>query len=190
MTIDPEVLSLVAGWSTLAAIGALILAGITIALFFGGAGDVLGPINDVFSALTLILLVPAVLAVQALAGDGSGAWLLIATVVGLVGIAVAAGGQLLLVAGVIELRTSFATGGIGVLLLGVWVVASAAVALGTDVLAVRTGWLAIGAIGLSVVTTLVAATGRRALITAVSVLLFVELVAWLASLAFDLLGIA
>lgn len=188
MTVDPETLSIIAGWSTLAAIGALILAGVTIALFFGGAGDVWGPVNDVFSALTLILLVPAVVAVQDLGGPESGAWLLAATVAGLVGIVVAAGGQLLLVAGVIELRTSFVTGGIGVLLLGVWVVASAAIALGTDVLSERTGWLAIGALGLSAVTTLVAATGRRALITAVSVVLLVELVAWLASLAFDLLS--
>ena len=61
-----------AGYAAAAATLSLLLAGVTIALFFGGAGQQYGPMNDVFTAVTLVLLILPVLAIRALVGDAAG----------------------------------------------------------------------------------------------------------------------
>lgn len=122
----------VAPAATHLAVITLVLSGIAIALFFGGVAYVFGPINDVLISATLVLLVPTALAVRRLAAGHAGTWLDIVTwlaIAGMVGVAV---GQLLLVVGVIDLQTSFVTGGIGFLPVLLWIGAVSYLALRSD----------------------------------------------------------
>lgn len=124
-------------WAT----ATLAVAAIAIGLFFGGAGYVFGPINDVTTAATLLLIVPGVIAVRTLARDRVGAWFSWLSVLTVAGLAIAAAGLLFLVAGVITLNDSFTIGGIGMLPFLAWLAAFAYVVLGRDVLTRRVGWL-------------------------------------------------
>ena len=54
MMLESGTLYRAAGLSAVLALIALVVAAVTIALFFGGAGQVFGPINDVFVAIMLI----------------------------------------------------------------------------------------------------------------------------------------
>ena len=86
---DPTLLR-AAGVSALVAILALIVSGITIALFFGCAGAFWGPVNDLATAVALLALVLPVMGVQRLARAEAGAWLDVVTLAALAGIVVAA----------------------------------------------------------------------------------------------------
>ena len=183
MMIESSVLYRAAGLSAVVALIALIVSAIAIALFFGGAGQVYGPINDVFVAVTLIALVLPILAVDRVAGAQAGLWLRIVTVAAITGAVLAAVGQLMLVAGVIDLQTSFVTGGLGIVPVLIWIVALVVLAVPVGVLPVWIGWLAAAAIALIVVGSVIAmaTTGPVAWVTWAAVV--VVLVAWLGSLA-------
>jgi hypothetical protein len=177
-----------AGLSALLAIVALIVSGITIALFFGGAGAFWGPVNDLATAVALLGLVLPVLAVQRLARSDAGPWLDIVTIAALAGILLAATGQVLLVAGRISLETSFVTGGLGILPVFAWLVAVAVLALGLGILPAQVGWLAIGVVALSAALALIAGITLGPLVWIGSVALIVCLVGWLGSLALTLMN--
>lgn len=130
-----------ASWSALAAIAALVLSAIALALFFGGAGDAWGPVNDVLVALTLLLLLLPLVAAWRLAPDDIGPWFGLLTLLAVVGALEAAVGQVLLVVGVIGLETSFVTGGVGVVPLVAWAVGFAYLVFTRDVVGVEVGWL-------------------------------------------------
>ena len=49
-----------ASMSSWAALVALVLSGIALALFFGGAGEFWGPVNDALIVITAIALLPVV----------------------------------------------------------------------------------------------------------------------------------
>jgi hypothetical protein len=121
----------------------------TIALFYGGAGAFWGPINDVATSVALLALVLPVIAVDRIAGPDVGPWLRVVSVAAIGGIALAATGQVLLVVGVIDLETSFVTGGIGILPVFAWLVAVAVLGLGAAILPAQVGWLATGVIAVS-----------------------------------------
>ena len=192
LALDTAALTRAAGWSTVIAIVALIVSGITIALFFGGAGAFWGPINDLATAVTLIALILPVLAIDRLAAPGAGIWLRVVTVAALAGLVLGAVGQVLLVLGVIDLQTSFVTGGVGITPFFAWLVALAIVAFGSAdgaPLPGSIGWLAVAVIGLSiliVVVGMVATDGPILWIT--GGVLLVALLAWLATLASTLLS--
>src|SRR5207253_5181620 len=122
------------------AIVALVLSGIALALFFGGAGEFWGPVNDALLVVTVIALVPAVLAVARAAGDVGG-WVGIVSGAAILGLVLIAVGQTLLIVGVLSLDGSYVTGGIGVIPVIAWIVAVAVLALGANVLPTSTGWL-------------------------------------------------
>jgi hypothetical protein len=172
-----------AAWSTLAAIGALIVSAVALALFFGGAGSFWGPVNDVFVALFLFLLLPAVVAVWRLSPDDIGPWFGILSLAAMAGIAVAAVGQLLLVAGVIELRTSFVTGAIGVVPILLWMAGLAILVFTRQVTGVEVGWALVASLALAMLVALSVLLLPDAATAALSVLMTVALVAWLVALA-------
>lgn len=141
-----------AGTLALLAAGALLLSGVALALFFGGAGAVFGPINDILVGLAMALLVPAILALSGPAAPPWFRYLGWATIGAVVILVV---GQVLLVAGVIPLPASFLTVSIGLFTFLAWVVVAAVLSLRGELLS--TGF---GRWGLSAATALVlAATG-------------------------------
>ena len=113
-----------AGPSALLAIPALILSAIFLALFFGGAGAVFGPLNDLFVAATTGLLILPALAFEQLraatATRTAQGWARIVTGAAVIGLAISTAGQLLLVFGIINLEASFLVGGIGIVPVVVW----------------------------------------------------------------------
>lgn len=132
-----------AGTSLLVAVGTLVASAIALALFFGGAGAIFGPINDVLLGLTMVLLVPAILSVRALAAGRVGAWFTGVSWLGLAGLAVVVAGQVLLVTGLIPLAASFVTLGVGFVAFLVWAGAVALLALRSGLVARSVGGWAI-----------------------------------------------
>jgi len=172
-----------AGVSSWVALVALVLSAIALALFFGGAGQFWGPVNDAFVVVTAIALVPAVVAVSRVVGDAAAPWtgpLTVATIAGLVLIAV---GQTLLIVGRLSLDGSYVTGGIGVLPFLAWIVFTAVLGLGRGILPASLGWFAVATIALIVVMSVVAAVTQGPLLWAAAIGLVVALSAWIAGLA-------
>ncbi len=120
MMIDSGTLYRAAGLSAVVSLVALLVAAVAIALFFAGAGQVFGPINDVFVSITMLSLILPILAIDRLAGAEIGPWLRIVSLAAIAGAVLAAAGQLLLVIGIIDLRSSFITGGIGIVPVLIW----------------------------------------------------------------------
>jgi hypothetical protein len=174
-TADLDRLASLSGW---VAMVALILSGIALALFFGGAGAFWGPINDALIVVTAIALIPVVLAVSQAAGDHGAPWVRIVSIAALAGLVLMAIGQTLLIVGRLSLDGSYVTGGIGVIPFIAWIVLLAVLALGLGVLPGRTGWLAVATlvsiVALSVVATITqgppAWVAGVALVTAMSAL--------------------
>jgi hypothetical protein len=169
----------VAGFSAAAAIPALFLAAVALALFFGGAGERWGPVNDVLVALTLLLLILPVVALPVVLDNPEG-WFVALSYVAVAGLVVAAIGQLLLVAGVIGLNTSFVTGGVGILPLLAWWAGVAYLALGAGMLPSHIGWWLVGTLGLGLLTFLATWAFGAGLVTA--------LIGWLVSISAFLLA--
>jgi hypothetical protein len=188
MAIDEQTLLRAAGLSALVAIAALVVSGITIALFFGGAGEFWGPVNDVAVAVALTALVLPVVAIDHVAQAQVGLWFRLVSVAAIAGIAVATIGQVLLVARVIPLEASFVTGGIGILPVFAWLLGVAIVALGSGLLPAQVGWLAVGVIALSAGLAAVASVAMGPAVVVVSVALIVVLAGWLGSLGTTLLS--
>jgi hypothetical protein len=187
MVIESATLLRAAGVSAFLAIGFLLVAGIAIALFFGGAGSFWGPINDLATAVALLALVLPVIAVDHLARERTGIWLEVVSVAAIAGIILAATGQILLVLGVIRLETSFVTGAVGILPVFAWLVAVAVLALGMGLLPVHIGWLAIGVIVLSAGLAFVAGVGMGPGVWVTSIALLAVLIGWMGSLGLALL---
>jgi hypothetical protein len=188
MAIDEQTLLRTAGQSALVAIVGLIVSGITIALFFGGAGEFWGPVNDIAVAVSLVALMLPVVAVNHMAKADAGPWIRIVSAAAIGGMALAAAGQVLLVARAIDLETSFVTGGVGILPVFVWLIGVAILALGQGILPAQVGWLAIGVIALSAGLTVIASVAMGPAVVVVSVALVAVLAGWLGSLGMTLLG--
>jgi hypothetical protein len=188
MTIDDGTLYRAAGISAAVAIVAFVISGVALALFFGGAGQVWGPVNDVFIAIWAIALLLPMLAVDRIAGPQTGIWLRIVTVAAIAGAILAAVGQLLLVVGVIDLQTSYVTGGIGIVPVLVWMVALVVLAGPMHRLPRTIGWLAGGAVVLVVVGLVITAvtTGPPSWVAWLAVA--VVFVLWMGSMATSFLG--
>lgn len=188
MMLDAQTLDRAAGYAASAAMVSLLLAGITIALFFGGAGGGFGPANDLFTAMTLLLLALPVIAIRAIVGDTAGPLFGVISLLALVGLVVGAVGQVLLVVGVIDLESSFVTGGLGILPVLVWAVALAIVSLRTEALPDLLGWATAAALLMAAVTTVVASALSGPVVLVVSGTLFLALEAWLGAMAWTLMG--
>ena len=188
MFLESGALYRAAGLSGVVALVALVVAAVTIALFFGGAGQVFGPINDVFVAIMVIALILPILAVDRLAAGQAGLWLRIVSVGAITGAVLIAVGQLLLVVGVIDLETSFVTGGLGIIPVLVWIVALIVLAVPLGILPSSVGLLAGAAIALIVVGSVVTVVTTGPIAWAAWIAVGVVLAVWLADLSARFMG--
>ena len=172
-----------AGPSTWVALAAFVLSAIALALFFGGAGQFWGPVNDAFIVVAVLALIPAVLTVDRLAGDAGAPWTRIVTVAAIAGIVVMATGQTLLIIGRLSLEGSYVTGGIGVIPFLAWIVLVAVLALSSGVVPRPVGWLAVASLGAIVACSVIAAVTRGPVLWVATIGLVVVMSAWLAALA-------
>jgi hypothetical protein len=172
-----------ASLSSWIALVALILSGIALALFFGGAGEFWGPVNDAFIVVTAIGLVLPVVAVSRLAGGHGAPWVAIGTIAAVTGLVLIAVGQTLLIVGRVSLDGSYVTGGVGIVPVLAWIVLVAILSLGSGVLPSTVGWLAVATLAAIVIVSIVAAVTRGPILGVVSVALLITVSAWLASLA-------
>ena len=172
-----------ASWSTVLSAIALVISGIALAIFFAGPGEPFGSINDAFISIALIALIPAVLAVDRLAGEHLAPIVRIVTIAAIAGIVLASVGQVLLILRVITLEDSYITGGLGILPVLAWFVLVAILALGASVMPPATGWLAVASIACIIALVVVAAMTMGPPLWATGVVLLVVLSAWLGSLA-------
>jgi hypothetical protein len=130
-----------AGYCLFASVGTLVVGGVAGALFFSGAGAVFGPINDLFTAATLVLIVPAVVAVRRLDAERVvGGWLSVVSLATIGGLLLAAVGFVLLVVGAIDLQTSFVTFGLGMLPFLAWIAGLAVLSLRDGIIRRSVGW--------------------------------------------------
>lgn len=177
-----------AGVSALLALPVLLLSGIFLALFFGGRGERFGGLNDFFSAIGLLLLAAPAAAVYLIARDATGEWLLIFTVAAIGGMALAAVGQFLLILRVIDLQTSFVTGGIGVVPVLAWVGVTVWLALSGHLLPEAVGWLGAATLASAALLTVAAVVRRDRAVWVLSAVLVAALGGWLITLGLALLG--
>jgi hypothetical protein len=141
----PGTLLRVAGYGALGAIATLVVAGVALGIFFSDteAFAIFGPINDVTTAVTLMLMVPAVAVLHRLVRGSGVAWFRYLSVLTIAGMAVAAAGLLLLVVRVIDLEGSFIVGGLGMLPFLAWVIVTAYLSLRGRLLSRTLGaWIA------------------------------------------------
>lgn len=172
-----------AGPSTWVAMVALVLSAIALALFFGGAGQFWGPVNDAFIVVAVVAMIPAVLAVDRLAGDHAAPWTRIVTVAAIAGIVLMAAGQTLLIVGRLSLDGSYVTGGIGVIPFLAWILLVAILSLAGGVLPRPVGWLAVASLGAIVAMSVIATFTRGPLLWVAAIALVAALSAWLVALA-------
>jgi len=172
-----------AGVSSWIALVAFVLSGIAIALFFGGAGQFWGPVNDALIVITTIALLPAVIAVARLAGERGAPWVAIVSVAAFAGLILIAVGQTLLIVGALTLEGSYVTGGIGVIPFIAWIVMVAVLALNAGVIPTTTGWLAVATLIVIVAFSAIAAVTQGPVLWVGGVALIVAISAWIAGLA-------
>ena len=172
-----------AGPSTWVALVAFIASAVALGLFFGGAGQFWGPVNDAFIVVFVLAMIPAVLAVDRLAGVHAAPWTRIVTVAAIAGIVLMAVGQTLLIVGRLSLEGSFVTGGIGVIPFIAWIVLVAVLALASGVLPRPVGWLAVASLVGIVALTVVGMLTRGPLVWIAAVALVIAMGAWLTALA-------
>ncbi len=184
---DDQTLFRAAGLSAALAIPLLIVSGIALALFFGGQGAFWGPVNDVFLALTCLALLLPIVAVDRLAGD-SASWMRWVSIVAFAGCVLVAVGQVALVLGIIDLQTSFVTGGVGFLGLVVWMVALVVLAFGVGVLPPAIGWRSAITLGVSVLEAVVALATTGVALWVASLVLVLGIVGWLWAIGAGLLA--
>ena len=177
-----------AGASAVVSLIALVVSGVALALFFGGAGAFWGPVNDMFLVVTVLALILPILAVDRIAAGQGVGWMRLVTIVTLLGVVIIAVGQTALVLGLLTLDGSYVTGGIGFIAIMVWLVALAILSFGGGVLPPLVGWTAIAVLALIGVETLVVAVAMGPLVAVASIALLVALVAWLWSLSSTLLS--
>ncbi len=168
-----------AGYAAFAIIPTLIASGLALWLFFAGAGGIFGDLNDLLTAVCLLLLALPVVAITALTSGSVGSWFAVVSWLAVAGIGVAGAGQVLLVLRAISLETSFVTGGVGILPVLAWAVALAIVALRTSELPDRLGWATIALLATIVAASLGSAVLPAIGILAVSTVLLVALSGWL-----------
>ena len=184
---DDPTLYRAAGISAAIAVPLLIISGVALALFFGGQGQFWGPVNDVFISLTCLALLLPIVAVDRLAVD-SAPWMRWVSIVAFAGCVLVAVGQFALVLGIIDLQTSFVTGGIGFLGVVAWMIALVILAFGVGVLPAAIGWLSAITLAFIVLEAVVGMATTGVGLWIASLVLAVGIVGWLGSIGAGLLA--
>lgn len=183
----------VAGYGAMGAIATLVVAGVALGIFFSDteAFAVFGPINDVTTAATIFLILPAVAVLHRLTRDGRLGWFRTLSMLTMAGMVIAAAGLLLLVVRVIDLQGSFIIGGLGMLPFLGWVAAVGYLALRGRLLSRTLGWWIAAFLGLTVLAIGAAPFVSMQLLTfTVFPVLAVTLGGWLFVMGRDLLRTA
>jgi hypothetical protein len=177
-----------AGVSALLAIPAVVLSVVFIALFFGGAGDVFGSLNDFFIAATALLLVPAAWVVLGIIqrSGAAGRGFAIVTWLAIGGLVLIAAGQLALVVGLIPLEGSFATGTAGILPVIAWALAQLYLGLRLGLPSRAVGWSLVAVLASAALVVVASAIGSDPLAWALTVVFLLAFVGYLAVLGLDL----
>ena len=179
-TADLYRLASLSGWIALVA---LVLSGVALALFFGGAGEFWGPVNDALVVVTAIGLILPMLAVARLPGDHGAPWVAILTTAAVAGLVLIAVGQTLLIVGRLSLDGSYVTGGIGVVPVLAWIVLVAILSLNSGILPSTVGWLVVATLAAIVIVSIVAVVTRGPVLWLAGVAMLIVISAWLAGLA-------
>ena len=177
-----------AGASAVVALIALVISGITLALFFGGAGAFWGPVNDMFIVVTVLALILPMLAVDRLAAEAGIGWVRLVTIGAVLGAILIAVGQTALVLGFLRLQGSFVTGGLGFIPIVVWLVALVVLTFASGVLPSPVGGAAVVVLVLIGVEALVGSATYGPLLWIASIALLAAMVAWLWILSSTLLA--
>jgi len=177
-----------AGASAVVALIALVISGITLALFFGGAGAFWGPVNDMFIVVTVLALILPMLAVDRLAAEAGIGWVRLVTIGAVLGAILIAVGQTALVLGFLSLQGSFVTGGLGFIPIVVWLVALVVLTFASGVLPSPVGGAAVVVLVLIGVEALVGSATYGPLLWIASIALLAAMVAWLWILSSSLLA--
>jgi len=177
-----------AGASAVVALIALVISGITLALFFGGAGAFWGPVNDMFIVVTVLALILPMLAVDRLAAEAGIGWVRLVTIGAVLGAILIAVGQTALVLGFLSLQGSFVTGGLGFIPIVVWLVALVVLTFASGVLPSPVGGAAVVVLVLIGVEALVGSATYGPLLWIASIALLAAMVAWLWILSSTLLA--
>jgi len=177
-----------AGASAVVALIALVISGITLALFFGGAGAFWGPVNDMFIVVTVLALNLPMLAVDRHAADAGIGWVRLVTIGAVLGAILIAVGQTALVLGFLSLQGSFVTGGLGFIPIVVWLVALVVLTFASGVLPSPVGGAAVVVLVLIGVEALVGSATYGPLLWIASIALLAAMVAWLWILSSTLLA--
>ena len=179
-TTDLYRLASVSSWVALVA---LVLSGVALALFFGGAGEFWGPVNDALTVVTAVALIPVVVTVAVLVAGYGAPWPMILGTAAIAGLILIAAGQSLLIIGRLSLDGSYVTGGIGVAPVLVWLVLVAVLGLRGSGLPTTVGWLAAVVLLAIVIVSVLAVITRGPALWIAGVGLLIALAAWLAGLA-------
>ena len=177
-----------AGASAVVSAIALVISGVALALFFGGAGAFWGPVNDMFLVVTVLALILPILAVDRLAAQQGVGWMRFVSIATILGVVVIAIGQTALVLGMLTLDGSYVTGSIGFIAIIVWLVALPVLAFGSGVLPSTVGWAALAVLLLIVVEAVVVMASMGPLVAIASVALLAALAVWLWTLSSTLLS--
>lgn len=179
--IDSPTLYRIAGWSAALAVVTLIVSAIALAIFFQ-VGEPWGSINDGLIVVTALALIPAMVAIDRLAG-GQAAWLRIVTVLAIAGAVLISVGQSLLIVRILSLEGSYVTGGIGLLPILVWLVALVVLAFGAGAIPASIGWTALASLVMIVAFSVVAMITMGPALWIAAVVLIGVLVAWLLAMS-------
>ena len=178
----------IAGLSAWLAIPSLFLATLFGALFFLEKGERFGPLNDIaFAAVLFFLILPAIAVNDR--GITEAVWFGIVTWLAVVGMIGAGIGQLLLVRGVISLRTSFLTGGVGIVPVLAWMAALPYLSLRHGEPSQLAGWAMLVSLALIVALFPLLRAGRKTMVVVASVVTL-SLIIWLFDLGHYLMSVS
>ncbi len=164
------------------------LSGVFLALFFRGRGDHYGPLNDIFVAISLVLLILPAIGIYSLTRNLNGPWLDVSVWFGVAGMVVVAIGQTLLVLRVVSLQTSFVTDGLGIMPVLAWMVSLVVLSSARAQLPDYIGWATGAALVLIVIVTLAWMLNMKAVTWSLAAALGGTLLLWLGSLGWFLQG--
>ena len=160
---------MLAGWSAIAAAILTVTGLVTLLAFFGTRSELLGALNDLNTIVMALVTVPVALALHPVAARTSAPVATIALGADLLGVVLAAGFSALLVTRIMTFETTLTAVTLGNGLIGVWLLATAALMLGAPAVPSALGWLGIaGGAGLAVTSLGFPLLGREHPIIAVA----------------------
>jgi hypothetical protein len=141
---------MLAGWAAIAAAVLTVTGLITLLAFFGTGSEVLGTLNDLNTMAMAVVTVPLALALYPIASRASAPLATLAVGADIIGVVLAGGFSALLALRVMTFDATLTLITVGNGLIGVWLLATAALLLAASAVPWTLGWLGIaGGAGLA-----------------------------------------